>query len=326
MRVFNTGRKSLLTGAVLCCVIVFLFGCFAMAEQSISEPSDDGLTRQCLECGESVPKEDKYCGTCGIEMGRWKCTRCGRTNSERNNHCAYCNEKQHEPGKYTMTEKADETGGYWICANCQAWNTFDDQYCPDCGKTRCCAECGLSFPKGNQYCGSCGTEAGRWKCAHCGETNSKEDNYCIYCAEIRHEPGKGLTTVTDETDGYWICSNCQAQNTFDDHYCAECGETQYCFECGISIPKKDKYCRNCGTDLGHWTCSNCGDINESSSTYCGHCGTNRHKPEYPDNQDENGEEIKCKLTDKEQKISLIEQKISLKVQFHDIITNGRSGA
>jgi len=279
MKVLFSRKNALLIGIVLCYVMVFFYGCFAIAEENVSEQPEDRLTRQCLECGNGIPTKDQYCGSCGTEVGHWKCTNCGRTNSEEDIYCIYCSEKRHESGKGSMNE-TNEKGAFWICVNCQARNSFDDHYCPECGKTQSCVECGISVLIEDKYCGSCGTEVGYWKCMTCGKTNSERDNYCIYCADKRHKPRQVSATETGETGSYWICVNCEAQNSVDYHYCPECGETQCCFECGASVPKNDKNCRNCGADLEYWKCYNCGNINMGINIFCSNCGAKRYEPGY----------------------------------------------
>lgn len=55
-----------------------------------------GKTRLCLECGESMPKDDKYCSNCATEAGKWKCSNCDTVDTSNNNFCENCGTKRHD--------------------------------------------------------------------------------------------------------------------------------------------------------------------------------------------------------------------------------------
>ena len=58
-----------------------------------------GKTSLCLECGNVVPADDRYCQECGTETGTWKCTNCGQVQDLRNAFCENCAEERHAPVK-----------------------------------------------------------------------------------------------------------------------------------------------------------------------------------------------------------------------------------
>ena len=78
---------------------------------------------------------------------------------------------------------------------------------------------------------------------------------------------------------HWICSYCHAAaNTFDDYFCTNCAQTKLCLECGHCVPKDDKYCSNCGTEVGKWICWECRELADKDDLFCIKCGTKRHMP------------------------------------------------
>lgn len=77
----------------------------------------------------------------------------------------------------------------WKCTECGSVNSFDDQFCTNCGKTRLCLECGSVVPIGDKYCTNCSIELGHWKCAGCGTVCAADEVFCTNCAEKRHAPG-----------------------------------------------------------------------------------------------------------------------------------------
>ena len=118
-----------------------------------------------------------------------------------------------------------------------------------------------------------------WTCLNCGEENTDENAFCTNCATPRGALQPTETPLSHaEVGNTWICSNCKAENSYDDTFCTNCAQTRLCLECGNSVPKDDKLCPNCATEVGKWKCSQCGTLLGADDAFCVNCGTKRHKP------------------------------------------------
>lgn len=135
------------------------------ARTMASTVTDSEPTKNCPDCGATIPERMRFCPECGCNTTKpktpaFKCATCGSEISKGTLFCPDCGAKIN------------------LCKICGA-NMGGHTTCPSCGAGKC-PNCGAMVQKGKKFCGDCGTSVIR-TCPGCGATVEPGKKFCAEC-------------------------------------------------------------------------------------------------------------------------------------------------
>ena len=179
----------------------------------------------CPHCSNEIPVASVYCPYCGQEVNnlntnrkvkKYVCPNCSHPNDVNTKFCSYCffDLSHAKVTEMTIVVKPkecdnvkllqcvlvndDNKQGQTICANCQALNPLDMDYCLRCGTSlradipkKYCFVCGAENTANAKFCSNCKYQFDSpaqhrlgWTCS-CGFGNEADADFCSYCGKTR---------------------------------------------------------------------------------------------------------------------------------------------
>lgn len=128
----------LIAVSYICFIIAAIMAIIADREMSQrkSKPWLVEGNKLCPRCGNVLPKDNSFCGVCGLKMIKPVCPKCGAEKRGNSQFCYSCGENFSPDNMKKALDSGYEMARTWICPSCNEMNSQASRYCEKCGWSR----------------------------------------------------------------------------------------------------------------------------------------------------------------------------------------------